>query len=156
MNKHEFIDSLVKIGDIHAMRMGLSLLEVRPLLPIKEEDLLVFTNDQFAQLEMIVNRFAKLQDMIGSKLFPLVLELHTMESAENKPMRDILDALEKKEILSSAQWWMDMREIRNHVAHEYPDNPELMCKNLNDAIIAAGELLEYWTFLKGIIKRLEK
>ena len=78
-----------------------------------------------------------------------------MESFENKPFRDILDALEKKEILSSAQWWIDMREIRNHVAHEYPDNPELMCKNLNDAIIAAGELLEYWTFLKGIIKRLE-
>lgn len=155
MNKHEFIDSLVKIGDIHTMRMRLSLAEVKPLLPIKEEDLLVFTNDQFAQLEMIVNRFAKLQDMIGAKLFPLILELYTMESFENKPFRDILDKLEKMEILSSAQWWIDMREIRNHVAHEYPDNPELMSKNLNDAIIAAGELLEYWTFLKSIIKRLE-
>jgi len=156
MNKHEFIDSLIKIGDIHAMRIGLSLAETKPLLPIKEEDLLIFSNDQFAQLEMIVNRFAKLQDMIGAKLFPFILEFTQQEQTGFVPFRDILDKLEKMEILSSAQWWVDMREIRNHVAHEYPDNPELMCKNLNDAIIAAGELLEYWTFLKGIIKRLEK
>lgn len=155
MNKHEFIDSLVKIGDIHAMRMEISLSKIKSLMPIKETDLLIFTDKQFEPLEMIIGRFAKLQDMIGSKLFPFILELYTMESFENKPFRDILDKLEKKEILPSAQWWIDMREIRNHAAHEYPDNPELMCKNLNDAIIAAGELLEYWTFLKSIIKRLE-
>lgn len=47
-----------------------------------------------------------------------------------------------------------MRELRNHIVYEYPDNPELMCKNLNETIVSAQELIEYWKFLKPIVSDL--
>lgn len=155
MSKMDLMNNYVKIGDIHVMRMERALDKMLPFLPIKEIDLETFTDEQFEHLEMIVGRFSKLQDMIGGRLFPLILEFLTLESSESKPMRDILDRLEKLKVLDSVDWWIGIREIRIHIAHEYPDNPQLMCQNLNAAVKAAGQLLKYWAFLKDIIKGLK-
>jgi uncharacterized protein with HEPN domain len=55
-------------------------------------------------------------------------------------MRDRLDHLEKLGYLSVDNW-LRWRELRNRLAHEYPDQPKLRFAVLKAAIGAAGELI---------------
>jgi uncharacterized protein with HEPN domain len=62
------------------------------------------------------------------------------EPFEDWPMRDRLERLEKLGYLSVDNW-LRWRELRNRLAHEYPDQPELRFAVLKAAIGAAGELV---------------
>ena len=50
--------------------------------------------------------------------------------AEIQTNLDRLNRLEKIGFLPSAEAWIKMREFRNLITHEYPDNPELMCNSM--------------------------
>ena len=64
--------------------------------------------------------FSKLQDKIGAKLFKKTLyELKEIDSF-SIGMIDVLNLLEKLEIIENATDWDNLREIRNILAHEYP------------------------------------
>jgi len=78
--------------------------------------------------------FAKLQDKIGAKLFRQVL--YDLKEIDNPslPMIDILNLLEKLEIIKSAKDWDSLREIRNSLAHEYPFDIDERITNIKTAI----------------------
>ena len=44
------------------------------------------------------------------------------EYEQNMPFIDRLNRLEKLSIIDDAEKWLNLREIRNLVSHEYPDN----------------------------------
>lgn len=72
------------------------------------------------------------------------------ESFEDWPMRDRLERLEKLGYLMVDDW-LRWRELRNRLAHEYPDQPELRFAVLKAAIGAAGELITAYARWKGQI-----
>ena len=72
-------------------------------------------------LDSLLFRFAKLQDFLGQKIFRNFLEYQGL-SFNN--FYDILKELEKEEILD-IDLWASLREIRNELAHEYPDKEEI-------------------------------
>lgn len=41
-----------------------------------------------------------------------------------------------------------MRDFRNQLTHEYPNNPEIMVENLNNSLDYIRALLAYWKNLK--------
>lgn len=69
--------------------------------------------------DQIIYRFSKAQDTIGGKLFKAYL----LVQGENvdKPFLDILNSLEKSNIVDVDKWF-ELREIRNEIAHDYEDN----------------------------------
>jgi len=89
--------------------------------------------------DQILFRFTKLQDALGERLVPATLQQLT-ESFEDWPMRDRLERLEKLGYLAVDDW-LRWRELRNHLAHEYPDQPELRFAVLKAAICAAREIV---------------
>ena len=93
-------------------------------------------------VDQLLFRFTKLQDALGERLIPATLGL-LQEPFEAWPMRDRLNRLEKLGFLDVTQW-LDWREIRNRLAHEYPDQPELRFAALLKAINAAGDLAELY------------
>ena len=58
-------------------------------------------------------------------------------------MRDRLNRLEKLGFLDVNRW-LAWREIRNRLAHEYPDQPEMRFAALLAAIDAARNLAELY------------
>jgi hypothetical protein len=88
--------------------------------------------------DQILFRFTKLQDALGERLVPATLQ-QLAESFEDWSMRDRLERLEKLGYLVVDDW-LRWRELRNRLAHEYPDQPELRFAVLKAAIGAAGEL----------------
>ena len=89
--------------------------------------------------DQILFRFMKLQDTLGERLIPGKLG-RLLEPYEDWPMRDRLDRLEKLGYLD-VDAWLRWRELRNRLAHEYPDAPELRHAQLLAAIVGAAELL---------------
>lgn len=96
-------------------------------------------------VDQILFRFTKLQDAIGNRLIPATLS-SLKEPFEEWPMIDRLNRLEKLGFINTDEW-LSWREIRNRLAHEYPDHPEVRYAAILNAIEAASALLgcyEHW------------
>ena len=97
------------------------------------------------------SRFGKIQDDLGNKVFPLVLEIGNKNSYA---FLDKLNLLEKDGFLESAQEWLELRKLRNIIAHDYEDDSQALAIHTNKLIIKAQELLGYWVSLKPKLQKL--
>lgn len=77
-------------------------------------------------LARLSNRFpltqavTKLQDTIGTKVFPFGLQILGEETTA-MPFIDQLSRLEQVGFIQSVEKWMEWRALRNDLDHEYPD-----------------------------------
>jgi hypothetical protein len=95
--------------------------------------------------DQILYRFMKLQDALGERLVPATLAC-LLEPYESWSMRDRLDRLDKLGLLDVDRW-LEWRDVRNRLAHEYPDAPELRHAAVLAAIHAANSLIgayDHW------------
>ncbi|HRX16075.1 MAG TPA: hypothetical protein P5123_07165, partial [Spirochaetota bacterium] len=96
----------------------------------------VFLDDnKIKTIDAFIYRFIKLQDFMGDKLFKDLLT-SLGEYKDNMSLLDVLDKLEKLEIIKSADQWFSFRAIRNKMTHEYPDNEQDVIAGLILAIDA--------------------
>jgi hypothetical protein len=92
--------------------------------------------------------FSKLQDKIGAKLFKKTLyELKEIDSF-SIGMIDVLNLLEKLEIVEDATDWDNLREIRNILAHEYPLDIDERVENIQLALDGYQNLKKIYNRLK--------
>lgn len=91
------------------------------------------TESEVRTLDQMVFRFGRLQDAMGTRLLPALLQL-TQEWHDNEPFIDKLNRAEKLGMLPSADQWQLLRELRNQTAHEYPTHPELVMANLQQLL----------------------
>lgn len=127
---------------------------LQAVLPLNAERLRGLNDEQVAIIDQFVGRFAKLQDAMGSKLLPLVLEL-TKEQGELEAYLDKLNRLEKIGALPSVDEWLELREMRNAFAHDYPEDSELQAAILNRAFSKADRLVEILQHVKQFAARYD-
>jgi hypothetical protein len=104
--------------------------------------------DSVLAIDSFIFRYLKLQDHLGSKLFPEVLK-KVGEYSDSMPLIDVLDKLEKISLIPSSEKWMNYRDIRNQITHEYSNNKLNMLDNTKQA-------MSYFNEIKTIIEKLEK
>lgn len=134
------LTEMIKIADIHAKRVNYALTQLTNLFPISEPKIKNLSEQDFLLLELLISRFAKLQDFMGAKLIDAFLEAKE-EETRSITMIDKLNKLEKLYILDDVNSWSQMREARNHLSNEYPDHPEIQVKYLNEMFNLAPGLL---------------
>ena len=147
----ETIDEILKICDRHADRLHWAMTQLQNHLPFSEYTLTHLNDVELAILDQFSTRFGKLQDLMGTKLFPAVLEI-TKEPGELKAFIDKLYRLEKIGAIASADDWLLMREARNTFSHDYPDDQELQAALLNKLYELATQLLAVLSGIKTFIK----
>ncbi len=81
-------------------------------------------------MDQLIFRFSKLQDSMGGKLFPSILE-NLGEDIRELPFIDRLAKLEKLNVIGSADEWMALRETRNIVTLEYSFITDEIIEGLN-------------------------
>ena len=148
MDNNELKDSLenaFETGYLHLKRMDFARSKVNKFLPINRDNYYLLDDEIIGFLDQYIFRFSKIQDLIGSRLFPLTLQA-LAEPIEDKAFIDILNRLEKLKIIDSATVWIELRKIRNDIAHEYPSN-------LNERIEGINILFENFSTLKIILER---
>ena len=149
--KQNFLLDYTKIADIHADRLNIAIIKTHQLFPMKSTALHTLSPENLAFLDMITTRFGKLQDIIVTKILPIILEL--LGETDALSFIDKLNRLEKLNIINSANWWMELREVRNQITHDYPNSYEQLAADFNKLILFANELLKTWLNLKNYISK---
>lgn len=130
---------------IHIERMMHAHARIQNLFPFTAKGLETLKPDHVSFMDQYIFRFAKLQDAMGERLLPYALIL-VGEDIKGKPFIDLLNRLEKLNMIPSAQKWLEWRELRNDISHEYPDSLDDRVNALNLLPTAAGvfrQIVEY-------------
>ncbi len=86
-------------------------------------------NEALAEtVEAFVSRFGRLQDTLGDKLLPQLLSYLGERSTV---MVDNLDKAERMGWIQSTDKWLETRQLRNQMVHEYIENPNILLNALN-------------------------
>jgi len=83
--------------------------------------------DLAERVEAFVGRFGRLQDTVGDKLLPLLLDALGERPAA---VIDNLDKAERLKLTDSADAWMAMRKLRNPMVHEYVEDLVILASAL--------------------------
>lgn len=107
---------------------------------------------QIAITDQYVYRFAKLQDLVGEKIVKLSLE-YLKENTERMPFIEILNKAQKIGLIEDTQKWVELRESRNQIAHDYAFMVEEIIDLFTD-LLSKKELLV--AYFEGILSYLAK
>ena len=115
------------------------------LFTIEQAIQLESDNDLAERVEAFVGRFGRLQDTVGDKLLPLLLDALGEKSLA---VIDNLDRAEQLGLLGSADEWMAIRNLRNQMIHEYVEDPAILSSALQTGhayvptlIVAANKMI---------------
>jgi hypothetical protein len=145
-------DDALTVCERHAERLRWALTELAASFPLSADRLRQLDPGALAVIDQMVLRYSKLQDAMGTRLLPAVLDL-TQEPGEFAAFIDKLNRLEKIGAIESAARWQALREMRNQFAHDYPNDPEIQASLLNKGYTLAGELLQGLEHLRGFAAR---
>ncbi len=135
------------VCDRHAMRLAWVMEEIGSLFPLSGQQFDGLAPEEVAYLDQFSTRFGKLQDAMGAKLFPQVLDL-VQEPGALVTFIDKVNRLEKIGAIESAEEWLILRELRNAFAHDYPEESEINAATLNRAMPLAEQLLDVYKQIK--------
>lgn len=91
------------------------------------------------QVAAFASRYSRLQDTLGEKLFPRLLELVEQQA---RTLIDTLNQIERLGLVSDAREWLTWRNLRNSLIHEYVEDPSEFANALNTASRFSANLLE--------------
>jgi hypothetical protein len=81
------------------------------------------------RLDAFVTRFGRLQDTVGDKLIPALLNALAEKTGA---AIDNLDKAEKLGLIESSDTWMEMRRLRNQMVHEYIEDLTVLTSALRN------------------------
>jgi len=138
----KFLEENLKVSYLHLERLKTLSSDIlqNNMLESLEDFETIKTIDAF------VYRFLKLQDYMGQKLFKNFLT-SLGEDCDNLSFVDILDKLEKLNIIPSTDEWIQIRKLRNKLTHEYPDNISLV---KDEIILAIEKIRNFEEVLRSI------
>lgn len=91
-------------------------------------------------LDQFAYRYIRLQDDMGARLMPAILNA-LGEDSTAMPALDRFYRLEQIGWLPSADEWLELRQIRNAFAHDYPETPAEHLERFLAAVSAAQSLV---------------
>jgi len=103
-----------------------------------------------AILDAYLKRFASIQDFLGSKIFSLLLEIAGVSCSK---MSEVLSNIEKENIIDSLEKWIELREVRNELEHDYPEELQEALDDLKYCIDSFEQLENYYLNSLEFFKR---
>ena len=103
-----------------------------------------------AILDAYLKRFASVQDFLGAKIFSPLLEI---AGISNGKMSEVLYQVEKEEIIDSLSSWIELREIRNELEHDYPENLQDALQDLKFCVNNFSKIESYYLNSLSFAKR---
>jgi hypothetical protein len=126
--KQTFIEKLHECNQ-HKKRLLSAKNRLKSHIPLNTEQYNNLDDNYISIIDQMIFRFSKLQDTIGDKIFPSILEL-SGEKVKSMTFIDRLNRLEELELLYKDDW-MNLRKERNEIAHEYSFNQDEVVDGIN-------------------------
>jgi hypothetical protein len=131
----------------HLVRIHYATQQIKELFPLTVDKYKNITEANIGNIDQLVFRFTKLQDELGNNTFRFLLEF-LKEDITGKLFRDILNTLERLQIIDSSDTWLSLRELRNDLAHDYP----IM---IDETIDKLNYLVLQLPLIENILKNIE-
>ncbi len=129
---------------VSALRDALAVWHVNPPATLEQ----VESNPESRRLaDQLLFRFLKLQDTLGERLVPATLA-HLLEPDVDRPMIDKLNRLERLGFIRLDDW-LQWRDLRNRLSHEYPEHADLRWATLLAAVDAAAVMVAIYERWRG-------
>src|SRR3989339_622517 len=135
--------------DIASLKLKQALEECEKHMTRLQRAYQLLTEEQIEHLDQLIYRFSKFQDAMGNRLFPSVL-LMLGEETKHKSAIDLLNRLEQLGIIPHAKTWLELRQLRNILSHEYSNDMEtnvniinLMLKNIATIVQLFNQIKQY-------------
>ncbi len=143
------IEKLITECDKHVQRMSYAYTKMALFMPLDVSRYQQLSDDEVEHIDQFLFRFAKLQDAMGEKLFILMLEFLKEENPRSKPFIDTLNRLEQIGLLEDKNTWLELRKIRNNIAHQYEDEPKQASEALNTIYAVKSTLESIFQLIKA-------
>ena len=154
--KREKLNEAVLLCTIHSERMSFAWEKIKTHFPLDREKYIRLKPEELSFVDQLIFRFSKMQDSMGGKLFPAILE-NLGENVKGLPFIDLLVKLEELNIIPDADEWMLLRETRNIVTHEYPFVTDEVVQGLNLLSKHYQLITDIWKQVESyIITRFQK
>ena len=114
-------------------------------------DMALIDSELRRSLDQASYRFMKLQDSLDEKVLPGVLSLTLDPLPPEVPCAEKLQRLERLGVLGSVETWRLLRQVRNALAHDYPDNAALQAAALSRLLKGVSDLLALWAEVERCI-----
>ena len=137
---------------MHLNRIHYASLQVYKLFPLTSTTYFTLSEATIGNIDQLIFRFTKLQDEIGNNTFRLLLE-YLQEDIADKPFRDILNILERLNIIESSDTWLSLRELRNDLNHEYPELIDETIDKLNYLYLQLPILENIFSIIKHQVEK---
>ncbi|HYG88998.1 MAG TPA: hypothetical protein VD978_22380 [Azospirillum sp.] len=121
-------------------RLRRSQADLTFLMPLDAARMASLRDEEHVRLDAFIQRFQNAQDILDAQVLRGLLALEEVDLTGKTP-RDVSNLLEKYGIIDSAARWRDLRDLRNTLAHEYPDEPDIQIDRLNGAYAAIDEVV---------------
>ena len=126
----------------HKKRLLSAKKRLNTLIPLNIEKYHNLDEAYISIIDQMIFRFSKLQDIIGDKIFPSILELNG-EEIKKMSFIDRLNRLEELELLYKNEW-MKLQKDRNEIAHDYSFNQEEVVDSINLIFNRVDDLLKIY------------
>jgi hypothetical protein len=139
--KQTFMEKLHECNQ-HKKRLLGAKNRLNEFIPLDTEQYNNLEEIYISIIDQMIFRFLKLQDTIGDKIFPSILEL-SGERVKAMTFIDRLNRLEELELLYKDEW-MALRKDRNEIAHEYSFNQDEVVDGINLIFNRVDDLLKIY------------
>lgn len=127
---------------------------MQSFMPLNVKSIQKLTEDEIEHIDQYLYRFAKLQDVIGEKLFLSFLSF-LGENTEKKSFIDIFSRLGQLGVIRGYDKWIQLLLIKNELSHEYEDEPAANAEKLNRIFSLKYELESYYNNVRKYAKQLK-
>ena len=135
----------------HIDKINLSKETLKKHYPFTIDTLEELTEIENDKLDVLAFRFAKLQDLLGEKIFRNILNL--MGYNIQKPFFEILAELEREGLIDIKKW-IALRNARNAISHEYPYQEEKIVEAVNFIIENSSYLINVTNKLQRLFDEI--
>ncbi len=151
-DKKDRLNEAAMLCAIHGERMSFAMNKIKMYFPLNRDKYMQLQPEELSFFDQLIFRFSKMQDSMGGKLFPSILE-NLGEEIKGQPFIDRLVKLEELNVIHSAEDWLLLRETRNIVTHEYPFITDEVIQGLNLLSKHYNLIMEIWKQAKIFISK---
>lgn len=147
------LQAAIKECSTHIERMNYAYGNISQFLPTTADQLANLKNEQVEALDQYIYRYTKLQDAMGQRLFKHLLA-SLAEEVRSMAFIDKLNRLEQLGAIPSSQEWLELRQLRNQLAHEYEDNTKEQSEIINLVFSKHSRMLEIFQQVQNYVRAI--
>ncbi len=146
------VESAIKENEAHRLKIKRSRELLKDVFPIDVGSFEALSEEEIEHIDQFIYRFTKMQDSLGIRLIPCLYSWLEGDTTP-KPFLDILNRLEKMRVIDSVENWQFFRNLRNNLAHDYPESLSQTVETLNLLYLEIEKFLSIFQQLFQVWKR---